>query len=358
MSTSYWKNTISLPQESPDITIIGGGFVGLSVAYWLLLKKPSLKVWVIDHQHLGEGASGRNAGFLTKGSFTFYEHLSNKWGKDRAYELFEFAKESIELTLSHLNPSEVIHTTSYSFYRENKDFEFNGFKKVSSPLEQFKESYICEGEKSIHPYRLLESLEEKVSSLGGMIYRGVEVLSIEENFISTSRGSIKNSQAVLALNGFTEKLVSGVVSAQRAQMLCVELANQTHLPGLMYEPDQRVYFKFLEPGTLIIGGKRLVDQSSEQTNQLGVNPVIQQALYKYVDENIEKIQKVKAQWSGIMGFSSDELPIIEKRNSYYLIAGFSGHGMGLGFNSARNLADMLIDNKTSFFQSLRTRCRL
>lgn len=124
MSTSYWKNSVILPQESPDITIVGGGFIGLSVAYWLLLKKPSFKVWVLDHQPLGEGASGRNAGFLTKGSLSFYEHLMNKWGVDSAIEVFNFAKESIELTISHLNPADVIHTRSYSYIGDRKIFIF------------------------------------------------------------------------------------------------------------------------------------------------------------------------------------------------------------------------------------------
>lgn len=358
MSASYWKNPIILPQESPDITIIGGGFIGLSVAYWLLLKRPCLKVWILDHQNLGEGASGRNAGFLTKGSLSFYEHLTHKWGGDSALEVFNFAEESIELTISHLNPADVIHTRSYSLYRGKKDFLFNGFTKVASPLEQFEDCFVSEGEKSIHPLRLLECLEEKVAAMGAVIYRGIQVLGVEADLIHTTRGTIKKTQGILALNGFSESVVPGVVTPQRGQMQCVELTDDFYLPELIYEPESRVYFKFLAPGVMVIGGKRLVDSLAEQTSLLGINPLIQQELSRYVETNLSKIKKVRAQWAGIMGFSSDELPLIEKRDSYYFIAGFSGHGMGLGFASARNLAEMIIDQKTSFFHSLRTHCRL
>lgn len=358
MSTSYWKNSVILPQESPDITIVGGGFIGLSVAYWLLLKKPSLKVWILDHQPLGEGASGRNAGFLTKGSLSFYEHLTNKWGVDSAIEVFNFAKESIELTITHLNPADVIHTRSYSLYRGQKDFHFHGFTKMTSPLEQFENCFVSEGEKSIHPLRLLECLENKVGQMGAVIYRGIQVLGVEADLVHTTRGTIKRTQGVLALNGFSESVVAGVVTPQRGQMQCVELNDDLYLSGLIYEPESRVYFKFLEPGVMVIGGKRLVDSPAEQTSLLGINPLIQQELSRYVESNLSKIKKIRAQWAGIMGFSSDELPLLEKRHSYYLIAGFSGHGMGLGFASARNVAEMITDNKTSFFHALRTRCRL
>ena len=338
--------------------VVGGGFIGLSVAYWLLLKKPSLKLWILDQATLGDGASGRNAGFLTKGSLSFYEHLTNKWGANKALEVFEFAKESIDLTLSHINPSEVIHTRSYSLYRENKDFQFNGFTRATSPLASFADCFVSEGEKSIHPLRLLESLEEKVTTMGGVIYRGVQVLAMEPDVIHTTRGPIKKSQAILALNGFTESLVSGVVTAQRGQMQCVELGSDLYLPGLIYVPENRVYFKFLGPGVMVIGGKRLLDAETEQTSLLGINPLIQQELSRYIETHLAKIKRVRAQWAGIMGFSADELPLLEKRHSYYLIAGFSGHGMGLGFSSAKNLAEMIIDQKTSFFHALRTRCRL
>lgn len=352
MSYSYWKKQIELPPKT-DIVIVGGGFIGLSVAYWLKRKKSQLDICILDSQELGEGASGRNAGFLTKGSLTFYQHLTAAWGRSRAEDIYHFADESIQLVLEHFALEECFPTSSYTLYSEAKEFEFKGFQKVSPLFKGILESYESLGEASINPMILLKTLEEAVKSEGVKILRGVECLNISGKIIETNRGEIRADEIVIALNGYTDSLISDLVIPQRAQMLCVELKEPFENKSLIYEPDSRVYFKSIGNKKLIIGGKRLVDPEAEETSLLGINHKIQQSLQDYILMRIGQIESVHARWSGIMGFSADELPLIEKRDNYFLITGFSGHGMGFGFNASRNLSDMIIDNKPSFFHSIR-----
>ena len=47
-----------------DVIIIGGGVVGLAIAYYLLKKKKSLKVSVIEKKYVGYGASTRNGSHI------------------------------------------------------------------------------------------------------------------------------------------------------------------------------------------------------------------------------------------------------------------------------------------------------
>lgn len=47
-----------------DIAIIGGGFAGLSAARQLSRLNPTLKVVILEAGIVGEGASGRNSGFI------------------------------------------------------------------------------------------------------------------------------------------------------------------------------------------------------------------------------------------------------------------------------------------------------
>ncbi|MFJ4065913.1 NAD(P)/FAD-dependent oxidoreductase [Pseudomonas sp. NPDC089996] len=47
-----------------DVAIIGGGFAGLSAARQLLRREPTLKVVLLEAGIVGEGASGRNSGFI------------------------------------------------------------------------------------------------------------------------------------------------------------------------------------------------------------------------------------------------------------------------------------------------------
>ena len=49
-------------ERAVDVIIIGGGFTGLSTAWHLLRRQPSLGVALIEARRLGNGASGRNGG--------------------------------------------------------------------------------------------------------------------------------------------------------------------------------------------------------------------------------------------------------------------------------------------------------
>lgn len=358
MSHPYWKKDLPLPPKA-DIVVLGGGFVGLSVAYWLKIKKPQLDICVLDRAPLGEGASGRNAGFLTKGSLSFYQHLTRHWGATAAQDIYSFADESIQLLLEHFPLKESIKTSSYTLYEKVVDFEFMGFKKVPSPISKLAASYECQGEASINPMLLLTELEQKVCTLGVKVYRGVEGLKLTNKKVETNFGDVGAGEVVIALNGYTQELLPELITPQRAQMLCAQLKEAFNLPFLFYGADSRVYFKALGNKKIIIGGKRLVDPLTEETSQLGINQLIQANLEDFITQKIGAIEVIEARWSGIMGFSSDELPVIEKKENYYLITGFSGHGMGLGFNAARNLSDMLLENQSSFFHSIRTtHCRV
>ena len=48
-----------------DVCIVGGGFTGLWTAYYLLGLDPSLSVVVLEAEHIGFGASGRNGGWVS-----------------------------------------------------------------------------------------------------------------------------------------------------------------------------------------------------------------------------------------------------------------------------------------------------
>src|SRR3989344_9134948 len=103
MTTSHWirQKYGKTPDISTDVLIIGGGYVGLSTAYWLTELRPDLNITVLERSFCGAGASGRNAGFLTKGSASFYKSLTQKWGEAKALDLYRFAEESLELVHQH-----------------------------------------------------------------------------------------------------------------------------------------------------------------------------------------------------------------------------------------------------------------
>lgn len=72
MTTVYWRTALRTAGQvsrepipgSVDVAVIGAGFAGLSIALDLLAAEPDLRVALLEANHVGHGASGRNAGLV------------------------------------------------------------------------------------------------------------------------------------------------------------------------------------------------------------------------------------------------------------------------------------------------------
>ena len=77
--------------KSCDWLIIGAGYTGLSAARKLSELHPNQKIIIVDAQLAGEGASGRNSGYLVdttlNDGFTSNKELSNYKKKTDIYKL-------------------------------------------------------------------------------------------------------------------------------------------------------------------------------------------------------------------------------------------------------------------------------
>ena len=73
--------------EDCDWLIVGAGYTGLSAARKLSLLHPTKKIIIVDSQLAGEGASGRNSGYLVdttlNDGFTSNKELNNYKKKSR-----------------------------------------------------------------------------------------------------------------------------------------------------------------------------------------------------------------------------------------------------------------------------------
>ncbi len=73
MIGSYWEETGGPNRSRPplagdatvDVAIVGAGYTGLWTAYYLARAEPGLRIAVVEAEHAGFGASGRNGGWCS-----------------------------------------------------------------------------------------------------------------------------------------------------------------------------------------------------------------------------------------------------------------------------------------------------
>lgn len=378
MSISFWLDQSSSTQtKTYDFVIVGGGIAGLSTAYWLQKEQPTAKIAIIEKDRVGFGASGRNAGFVTCGSTAHYMKLNQQFGTAKATEIWKFSEQNRELLKSHIiedqSDSVDYRQTGSCTVAPNEEM-WQKYKDTAATMKaqglavQEVDSNYMESDYGVvgflggieyrddgfvHPMKLLERLKSK---LHVDIYEGTEVFAIESSGntqkIKTDRGLFETPKVLLTLNAYLPMVLknfSKILTPNRGQILVTEPLPQ-FVKGPCYLTKYLCYFRQLPTGHLLIGGFRNLSLETENNLLDQTTEVIQEALIKFVRDTFKhgKSAKVAYQWSGIMGFTPDEQMIIgalPNNPGVSLMAGCSGHGMGLSFHAAKVLVGSLFDKE-------------
>ena len=159
---------------------------------------------------------------------------------------------------------------------------------------------------------------------------------------------MKTEKIIFCLNGYTNTLLPelhDMVKPQRGQIIVTEPLPQ-FVQGPCYLTKYLCYFRQLPQGELLVGGFRNQDLVAENTDKDDVTDKIQNALTEFTKTYFYNTQNIKIthRWSGIMGFTSDKQMLLgaqpNKKNSF-VMAGCSGHGLGLSFHAAKVLVDFI-----------------
>lgn len=376
MTISYWLDESANHQKNFDVAIIGAGIAGLSAAYWLEKKDSTLKIAVIDKNAVGAGASGRNAGFITCGSAEHFNKLNIQFGLAKATEIWRFSEENRELLKKEiiqddLSSVDYLNTGSCTVAPSADDWVhyqkiFADMQAAQIDVELVDEQYLKENygvrnfqgaiqykhDGVIHPLKLLKKIQSKLKNTTFLLAEEVFSLThlASEIKITTQRHQIHCKKVFVCLNGFASQLLpelKNFVHPQRGQVIVTEPL-PPFVKGPCYLVKHLCYFRQLPTGELLVGGFRNHDIEGENTAHDAATDKIQNALAEFTKSYFENTANVKInyRWSGIMGFTADNQMLIGEnplRPGVHLMAGCSGHGMGLSFNSARVMIENAID---------------
>ncbi len=375
MSTSYWLDRSNpLNKKNYDVVIVGAGISGLSTAYWLNKEDPTLKIAIVEKSRLGFGASGRNAGFVTCGSVEHFNRLISKHGKDEAVEIWKFAETNLKLLKEYIildQDKEIEFTKRGAYSLAAQDTEFNELKSVAKtmaeldiPVEVYNSSEIEKNVGAVNfvggikylddaetnPVLLLELMKTKIKA---DFFEMTEAYNHQATpngtrILKTDNGDFECQMIIYCLNGYSPNInpyFADKIYATRAQILMMEPA-PLFMNGPCYANFYLDYFRQMPNGSLLIGGFRQLEKETEVGYSDHVTEVIQNALHEFIRTHLPalKNKKISHRWGGIMGFSKDGQPMIgalPEDNQIFFAGGYTGHGIGLAFNTGKSLVDMM-----------------
>jgi glycine/D-amino acid oxidase-like deaminating enzyme len=215
-----------------DVAIVGGGFAGLSTAYFLRQAAPSLRVAVLEAGVVGYGASGRNAGFAMTIFGLSLPVMVARFGRRRAMEAYRFMAGAVDhlqalvaehgiacdleangflrVATSRTHLARLRHEHSLAQQMGIEDLEFLDAsavrQQVDSPLYL---GVLAERRCAlVNPARLTRGLKRIAHSAGAEIYEGTPVRALHRGGrlrLDTPAGAVEAEKVVLATNAFSAR---------------------------------------------------------------------------------------------------------------------------------------------------------
>jgi len=373
---SFWLTRPSTPREV-DVAVVGGGFVGLSTAYWL--ARQGRRPVVLEAEHVATKASGRNAGFLLTGTAEPFTKLAARVGHDRALAFWRTSRDNRELlrrelldkapdrgaridadflpegswiaSLRGTGQHQALEESAELLRDQGFEIEWRGSEEVKavSGSDQLEGALFQPGDGGLDPVRLCRGL----AALGLFEVRGgVRVRGLEQKddriHLVTGVGEFLARRVVLAVNAYAPSLLPQLsldVRPIRGQALASEPGERL-LSGVWYLNDGYDYLRQLADGTVILGGRRQVAESQEVGYLESPTGTVQGALEEFLEGTFPRLanRPIHHRWAGTMGFTTDGFPVlgnVDHAPGALYAAGFSGHGMSLGFAVGRYLARRL-----------------
>jgi gamma-glutamylputrescine oxidase len=387
MSTSYWLDRSPKNEKRTyDAVIVGAGISGLSTAFWLQKEDPSLKIAIVEKSRVAFGASGRNAGFITCGSVEHFNRMINKHGLDGATEIWRFAQENLRLLKENIIQDEGAklgfeHHGAYSLAAQENEFEeLRNVARIMSDLKIRTE--VIEGSQvparvgarnfrggikylddaSVNPVALVNQMLAKVKV---DLFESVEARGIDETpegtrVLKTDKGDFEAPMILLNLNGYSAQLhpwFADKIYATRGQCLMMAPVPR-FMDAPCYANFYLDYFRQLPTGELLIGGFRQVEKETEVGTSDHITEPIQKALHDFVTNHLPQFgeARVTHRWSGVMGFAKDGEPMVGSLPDdpqVFFAGGYTAHGIGLSFHTAKRLIDMVYGREVPKWLSAR-----
>ncbi len=374
-SLSPWRNGRALPHDVVcDVLVIGGGLLGASTA--LALAEAGVDTVLVDKQHVGSGASGRNGGQLTPGLARWdATKMRQQLTHNEAARLWRFvAHESMELidTLGERygldmdrrygHVTAAVRAGHMNALRDEAQARHclgdAGPMLVSAPelREHYVDSVLYHGAMvdplggQIHPLALVRGLVYAFRVNGGAVYEETKVLDLADTprgvVAVTPRGTITARQGVvLAVHGAASGLFfdGGATTLPFFTYVGVtaplDMDVATLMPAGMPVYDTQFQIDYYRP----VRGNRVLF-GGQGTGTCLAQPDVNAYLLKRLNAVFPGYGgfALEYSWSGASDFTlngATDCRKVSASASVYMVQGWSGHGVAQAVRIGKAICD-------------------
>ena len=381
---SLFEDASVLP-TSADVVIVGAGFTGLWTAHYLLSAEPSLDVVLLEAEHVGFGASGRNGGWVSALWPVGPGTLARRSGRASTLAMLEALRDTVDevgLAAESLGidcgfrkgGALVLARSAAQARRARGEVEAAqqwgtgtrwlgaGETREHLAATQVHGATFTPHCARVHPRRLVDGLARAVTAQGARIHEGVRVARIEPGRVTTTHGAVVEARHVLR---GTEAWTAALPTHRRTIAPVHSLMVATEpLPEPMWESiglrDGEV---FSEHRHVITYGQRTVDgrlafggrgapyhfgsritpaQDHDERVFAGLRHALRALLPQLGDVRFTHA------WGGPLGIARDWHPSVghDARTGLGWAGGYVGDGVAATNLAGRTLTDLVLGRHT------------
>tara|TARA_R110002126_G_scaffold160458_13_gene308145 strand:- start:7190 stop:8524 length:1335 start_codon:yes stop_codon:yes gene_type:complete len=362
-----------------DTLVIGGGYTGLSCSYELAASEQH-DVVLVDALQPGWGCSGRNGGFVLRGTGRLgLSQLQQKFGLDTA-RLFHkeygeaigrvnelIIKGKIDCQVQPVGYFKLAHKAKMAdelsaqarYLQQNFGYqvEYLDQMQIADTVVQHQHAYAalkfpdCYG---LNPLALAQGYARLAQQAGVRLFGDSPVTHFERygnGFkVFTPQATINARKLVLATNAYTPKglyptlnrscmpVLSSVIVTEPLNASQLEHLNWRQNSIMMDTRTLKYYYRLLPDNRILFGGRGAI------TGKSAADPIYARRLLTALQRCFGGLNSVRYQyqWSGWVGVSFDDLPrVYSPEPNLFYAAGYCGSGLSFSALAGKRLAQLV-----------------